>query len=371
MFKGSAKELKTVIDVTSSINQPLFISGAPGIGKSMIVKDDAISRAKMKGLEFVDWNASTDKKKKEMFISPQKFYVFIDQRLSQFDVTDLRGLPQIQSETEWLVTKPYAWAVYITKPKANGTVFFDEINLASPIVAGSAYQIINDRVVADTKLSDDIYICGAGNRAVDQAHVHDMPLPLRDRFAEFELTVNSDEWIDWAIGQKVNHHLINLIKWKATLLYNVSEESADKSTTPRGVARLSKLLTQTRNISDDKTYMLAAISCGEGFASEFQGYVRYFEDMNWDTIYKNPKSVQSFNVNKVYALIGGLVEHFQKSSHTAEGIVSIIENLKPDFSIYTLRLMRDFDKNLFLKSIVKTDAFKKAVKKQNWAKFLS
>jgi hypothetical protein len=371
MFKGSSSVLKSVIQSTYEIRQPLFISGAPGIGKSMIVKNDAIKRAEDSKLEFVDWNASTKEKKMEMFANPEKFFVFIDQRLSQFDVTDLRGLPQIQSDTEWLTTKPYAWAVFITKPGAIGTVFFDEINLASPIVAGSAYQIINDRVVADTKLSDGIYICGAGNRAEDQAHVFDMPLPLRDRFCEFELEVNTEEWIKWAIEHKVNHHLINLIQWKGSLLYNVSETSSDKATTPRGVARLSNLLGTIKNITDERTQTLSSISCGEGFAAEFMAYVRYFQDMNWDRIYNDPSSVKSFDINQTYALIGGLVEHFQKESHKGSDIVEVIANLKQDFSIYALRLMADFDKKKFAKNIVKAPNFKSHVKSQNWATILA
>jgi hypothetical protein len=371
MYKGSASELKAVINATHQIKQPLFISGPPGVGKSMIVKEDAKERAKLENLEFIDWNASTEEQKNDMFATPEKYYVFIDQRLSQFDVTDLRGIPQIMSETKWLISKPYAWAVYITQPNATGTVFFDEINLASPIVAGSAYQIINDRVVADTKLSDNIYIVSAGNRAEDQAHTFDMPLPLRDRFCEFELLVNSDEWCKWAMKNKVNHHLINLIKWKGALLYNVSTQSADKATTPRGVVRTSNLLTTVKDVMSNETYRLTSISCGEGFAAEFQAYVKYFQDMNWDHIYNEPSVVKSFDVSKTYALIGGLVEHFQKNTHEPEEIIEVIANLKPDFSIYVLRIISDYDNKRFQTKFVKNNTFRKYAKENEWATFLA
>ena len=89
-------------------------------------------------------------------------------------------------------------------------IFFDEINLAPPTVAGSAYQIINDRTISDRRLADDVFCMGAGNRAEDKAHIFDMPMPLHDRFAEVEIGVNLEDWTEWAAG-KINSHLISFI----------------------------------------------------------------------------------------------------------------------------------------------------------------
>jgi len=176
--------------------------------------------------------------KDDVFKNPQKYFVFTDFRLGQCDSSDLKGIPNMSSP-EMLEYMPLAWAKFYCQDEADGVIFFDEMNLAPPVVCGQAYQIINDRVVSDLKISDDVWMFGAGNRASDKAHVFSMPFPLRDRFSEIEMNVNDDEWCAWAIQNKINPHLIAFIKWKPDALYRPCDKSSDKGSTPRGVGRAS------------------------------------------------------------------------------------------------------------------------------------
>jgi len=332
---------------------PLFIQGGPGIGKSEIPRQVFSKIAAGKDLEFVRWDKTTADEKLEMEQSPEKYFVFCDQRLSQMDTTDLRGIPKMEGDK--VETMPPGWVRYFCNEKAEGVIFFDEINLAPPVVQGSAYQIINDRSMSDMKLGDNVYLIAAGNRAEDKAFTFDLPLPLRDRFCEIELTPDAESWTSWAAGN-VNPHLVSFINWKESYLYKVSETGQDKSTTPRGIERASKLIGKRKITSADVT-LLTSISCGEAFATEFQAYVKYFKALDWDRIYNTPEVVKELEISQLFAVSGGLGEHFQQSADKFDDIVNVIEFMPPEFSVMTLRLMRDTNPRKFKNRAIKNKKF--------------
>jgi hypothetical protein len=344
MLKLNPKTYGDVLKRCYKTKDPLFVAGPPGIGKSEIPRVVFEQIAKDKGLEFVIWNNTDKAKKEEMSADPKKYFVLCDQRLSQMDTTDLRGIPKLDGDV--LEPLPPAWIVYFCKPEADGVIFFDEINLATPIVVGSAYQIINDRSMSDMKLSDNILLIAAGNRAEDKAFTFDMPLPLRDRFCEAELVADVDSWTSWAASAGVNPHLISFINWKESYLYKLSENGTDKSTTPRGIARASRLL-KDLDISSGDANMYVSISVGEAFATEFQAYVKYFKELNWKTIFNNPETVSDFEVSKLFAVTGGLAEKFLKDYKMFDKVIEVVKHVPEEFAVMTLRLMRDGNRASF------------------------
>ena len=180
-------------------------------------------------------------------------------------------------------------------------------------------------------------------------------LPLRDRFAEIELSPDAESWTSWA-SANVNPHIVAFINWKESYLYKVSESGQDKSTTPRGLKRASDLIGKKDITSPDVT-LLASISCGEAFATEFQAYVKYFQALDWDKIYSNPETVAKLEVSQLFAVSGGLSEHFQKSPDKFNDIVTVIEHMAPEFSVMSLRMMRDWNPKLFKNRAVKNKKF--------------
>lgn len=352
MYAVNTVELEELIGDTYATKTPLMIYGGPGIGKSAITMQLAEKIAEKENKKFVEWTKATKAEKVLMIEDPDPYFVFADQRVAQMDPTDLRGIPNMQSGTDFLEVMPMSWIVYFTQLKAHGIIFFDEINLAAPMVAAQAYQIINERAVADRALSEHVYIVAAGNRLSDQAYVCDMPLPLRDRFAEVEIYHDVPSWTNWAIG-KVNPHLIAFVQWKESYLYKIQKKSSDKSSTPRGITRASTLISD-RDVTHNKVHQLISISCGEAFATEFQAYVKHFAQLNWKTIYENPKIVKDFEVDKLFAVLGGLSENYnkQKDQKQFDKTIAVILNMKADFAISTLRMVKDTDIKTF-KTLIK------------------
>lgn len=366
MYKSSTVGYEQMLKNCYETKIPLMVYGGFGIGKSMIPRQVFAKIAKQKGKEFVLWEDTTNDQKNEMIENPEKYFVFCDQRIGQMDATDLRGIPNMM-DTDKLQTIPYAWVVYFTQEKADGVIFFDEINLAPPTVAGSAYQIINDRTISDRKLSDDVFCMGAGNRPEDKAHIFDMPMPLHDRFAEVEIGVNSEKWCEWASqNSNINPHLISFINWKPNRLYHADVKKGDKPSTPRAIERASKLLGD-RDITDDLAFEIVAISAGEAFATEFQAYVKYYSQLNWKTIYSKPETVSTFEMDKLWAVVGGMTDQFLKGvdDKIFDKMIDVILEMRPDFALVGLKMMKDGNKKKFATQIRKCTNFKKVVKEHS------
>ena len=112
-------------DITKVVNKlivrklPVFIWGAPGIGKSSIVKQ----------------------------IAAEQDLEFLDLRLSLLDPTDLKGIPFFNAATnEGVWAKP---SFLPSGKDSKGILFLDEINTAPPAVQASAYQLVLDRKVEE------------------------------------------------------------------------------------------------------------------------------------------------------------------------------------------------------------------------------
>jgi len=363
MYKMDTKNYAATIRNCYGKKVPLFVYGGPGIGKSEIprqvfkdiVKEMNAGPRSKNPLKYIEWTSCSLVDKKEIILNPDKYFVFCDQRVGQMDSTDLRGIPNL-IDKDMLETIPMSWVVYFTQKNAHGAIFFDELNLAAPTVAGQAYQIINERAVSDRNLGEDVFVFGAGNRpGIDQAHTFDMPFPLRDRFCEFEVEPNVTEWTKWATGH-VNSHLVAFVNWKESYLYNVDKNSANKSSTPRGIVRASRLIGED-DVTSNEVFASVSISCGEGFAIQFKAYCKHFQSLNWDSIFKNPASIEKFETDKLWACIGGLAEQYNKFEKTYKSkkeiqkrfdeITQIILYMRADFAIVGLRLMKDGDVKKF------------------------
>jgi hypothetical protein len=366
MIKIKTETLAQVFEEHYKTKIPMMVFGSYGVGKSEICRQSAEKIAASQNKQFVNWAHTNNDEKLAMINEPEKYFVFCDQRISQMDSTDLRGIPNMMNK-EMLETIPMSWVIYFTRPKASGYIFFDEINLAAPVVAGSAYQIIHDRAISDRKLADDVFLCAAGNRQTDKAYTFEMPAPLRDRFSEYEVEPDYDSWSKWA-SNKVNPHIISFLGWKDSYLFKVSEKNLDKGSTPRGWYRASIMMGE-REISDSTfIMMLIAGAVGEAAALEFKAYVKHHSQLDWKKIYKNPEIIKEFSVDKIYAIVGGIGEQFNKLTpkdknidERVEEIIGVLTNLEPEFVMLVLRMIGQGE--TFRKNFMTAKSFTKFAQK--------
>jgi len=305
-----AKNLSKTISKMTDEKIPTFIWGAPGVGKSSIVKQ----------------------------IAKDKDVGFIDLRLALMDPTDLKGIPFYDAKQHSALWAPPAFL----PREGEGILFLDELNSAAPSVQASAYQLILDRQVGEYKLPDGWSIVAAGNRESDRGVTYKMPAPLANRFVHFELEVSVEDWKIWAYENEICESIIGYISYKEEHLFTFDATSNEKSfATPRSWEYVDKIL----KADIDKDLMLESISGAVG-REVAVGFLSFFKVM-----YKLPDLKQiveigegeySDEVDVLYALSSALVSSVLKDETRLDNVLSYSFGLKSEFAVL---IVKDLQKN--------------------------
>ena len=196
----------------AAVLPPLMVWGAPGLGKSTILRDAA----------------------REAGIG------FIDVRLAQREPVDIRGLPVPGPDgVKWLVSSDWP-----RDPKSRGIILFDEITAADRSLQVAAYELILDRRLGELyRVPDGWYICAAGNRTGDRAVATTMSSALANRFLHVELGEDVESWAAWALRHAILPSVIGFIRFRPGLLFNQEGENLERGwPTPRAWERVSRML---------------------------------------------------------------------------------------------------------------------------------
>ena len=254
------KEFEAFLELAlDELNEPLFVWGPPGVGKSAIVRQAAERR----GLELVDLRATL------------------------LDPVDLRGVPVPEgAETIWL--RPS-----ILPKEGKGVLFLDELTSAPPLVQAACYQLVLDRRVGEHVLPEGWAIVAAGNRE-GEGVVFRMPAPLANRFVHVELEPDLDDWVSWALGAGIEDEVIAFLRFRPNLLFQFdpSRYTEKAFPTPRTWEKVSRILSAfKRRGSLDGVFFEAVKGCvGEGPASEFCAYCRIWGQVpTFEEIILNPE----------------------------------------------------------------------------------
>lgn len=324
------KQLSVLSKEAYKKKMPLFIWGTMGIGKSDSIRNTAKEIAKDKGLKF---NEDSSK------MSDKECFSVIDIRLSQMDLSDLRGLPKFDEST-----KTTRWYYPNFLPSGGqGILFLDELNLAVPTVQATAYQLILNRCIGDYHLPDGWIVISAGNRLEDRANVFETPAPLNNRFLHIELaTPDIDEWIDWSVANNIDTRISTFLKFKPSLLYKFDKTTKDKAfPTPRTWAFCSEMISDKDAKDKDKMEILVASCIGEATAMEFVAWLSLHDKLDIDAILKNPLEVKlPSEINLIYAMVSGVLEKYKKDKKLLKPIVQLATRFQPEFAVLMLKLIK-------------------------------
>ena len=206
-YSVTQKELLDLLVNLAPI-RPVFIWGAPGIGKSALVE----KFAQEVGLPCVSLLGSQ--------LAPE----------------DIIGIPQIRGETsEFLPPKMIA-------RKEPYVLFLDELNACSQEVQKAFYSLIHERRIGEYHLPAGSVVIGAGNRTQDGAIVKTMSSALVNRMFHVQLVANARQWLGWAYENEIHPWIIDYIEQRPDHLFTEPPKTEEPYSTPRSWHMLSDAL---------------------------------------------------------------------------------------------------------------------------------
>ncbi|MGC2744685.1 MAG: MoxR family ATPase, partial [Candidatus Angelobacter sp.] len=174
-----ASAISSALRTLVAAQQPVFVWGGPGIGKSALIRQLAGSLKKS----------------------------LRDVRALLLDPVDLRGLPYFSDGQS-------KWATPEFLPKdGEGILFLDELNAAPAMVQASCYQLVLDRKLGEYTLPDGWAVIAAGNHDSDRGVTTRMPTPLRNRFVHLDFEVDLQDWSEWAIQSGIRAEVIAFLRF--------------------------------------------------------------------------------------------------------------------------------------------------------------
>jgi len=215
-----------------------------------------------------------------------------DIRLSLLNPVDLRGIPiVVDDRVRWMTPE-------FLMNRGPCRFFLDEINVAPPATQAAAYQWVLDHRIGEWQMDREIHttklgnkrpkqtIVAAGNRATDQAFVHQMGAPLRNRFALVDVEPHFDDWKEWALNARVSHLVINFLAYTARVgaglqaeskygllfFFDPAQHAQSAFPTPRSWAMTSRFITESPEFSMDVEAIASMV--GGAVATKFAAFVK-------------------------------------------------------------------------------------------------
>lgn len=269
-------EVSKFIEIAARENFNIMLMGAPGIGKTDILKEVAKNVGmKMHIAHPVTW-----------------------------DVVDARGLPAIvNSCAEFL---PFGDLRIMLEAKEDTIFFFDDVGQAANSIQAAIMQLTLERSINGQKVSPHIRFMMASNNRKDGAGVAGLLTPLINRFTIIQIEADAKDWCNWALVNNVPTELIAFLKFKPELISTFDPVKSKDSpfASPRSITMLGKWI--NAGVINFEVWKGVV---GEMFAVEFKGFYDNYSKLAKipGQVVTNPDNAPVPNqMGLLYALCGAL-----------------------------------------------------------------
>jgi len=224
--------------------RPVFIWGAPGIGKSSIVENFAAEL----GMDCVSLLGSQ--------LAPE----------------DIIGVPKIEDgKSVFCPPKQIAR----DEPYC---LFLDELNACSHEVQKAFYSLIQDRRIGEYHLPKGSIVIGAGNRTQDNAIVKTMSSALINRMVHIQLRASHKDWLEWAYENEIHHYVIEYIQMRPDHLWSEAPKTEEPFSTPRSWHMLSDCLHEYGTSLNEQILDVIASAClTPHIAVQFKAFIKQIQ----------------------------------------------------------------------------------------------
>jgi hypothetical protein len=251
MTATTMNKLATILPILVNDDVPVMLWGPAGVGKTEIVDQVAAS---------LNWP-------------------LVDWRTNLRDPVDARGLPMPDlkaGNTRWLRPDELPF-VGNDKFADDGILRLDEINTGSPAMQNVCLQLVLERCVGEHKLKPGWRIIATGNRVKDRGNVIRMGMPLKNRFAHFEIEPDVESIIAHGIKIGIDSRLLAFFRFRKQFLHMPpANDDVNAFPSPRQwFQNVARYLNQPRDIRP----VIVEAFVGKEPAVELEGFLRVFNEL--------------------------------------------------------------------------------------------
>ncbi|SEG00340.1 ATPase family associated with various cellular activities (AAA) [Eubacterium ruminantium] len=312
--------------------RPIFLLGAPGIGKTAIMEQVASEL----GIALVSYSMTHHTRQSALglpFIRHESYEGM------EYDVSEYTMSEIIAS----------IYSVMRDSGVKEGILFLDEINCVSETLAPSMLQFLQYKVFGKHRIPDGWVIVTAGNPPEYNKSVREFDVVTMDRLKVLEVEADYDTWKKYAREHGVRSEVTSFLEIHKDYFYHMEMTVKGRSyVTARGWEDLSTILAlyNERNLPVDETLVGQYIrndKIVKEFTAYYDLYNKYKRDYRLEDILSgNPpesafKRSQNAGFDERLSVLGMLMDRLESE------IGDVIE--KTDFLADLLKLLKQLKAN--------------------------
>lgn len=237
--------------------RPIFLLGAPGIGKTAIMEQVAQEM----GIAIISYSMTHHTRQSALGLPVIKHRVYegMEYEISEYTMSEI-----IASIYEIMENSGIK----------EGILFLDEINCVSETLAPSMLQFLQYKVFGRHRVPDGWVIVTAGNPPEYNKSVREFDVVTLDRLRILEVEPDYSIWREYAIRKRLHNAIVTYLDMKKDHFYHIEMTTKGRSyVTARGWEDLSEILHnyEEENILVEESLIVQYLH-NEKIAKEFCAY---------------------------------------------------------------------------------------------------
>lgn len=301
--------------------RPIFLLGAPGIGKTAIMEQVAQEM----GIALVSYSMTHHTRQSALglpFIA-HKTYGGREYDISEYTMSEIIS------------------AIYETMEESGireGILFLDEINCVSETLAPAMLQFLQYKIFGRHRVPEGWVIVTAGNPPEYNKSVREFDVVTMDRLKVMEVEADFRTWKEYALERHLHSAVLNFLDLKKEYFYHMEITAKGRSyVTARGWEDLSEILChyEEESLTVDETLVGQYIR-NERIVKEFTAYYdlyrKYKKDYRIQEILEGRPTVQAI----ARAKAAGFDERLSLVGMLLDRMLADMQEIMEQAAYYTL-----------------------------------
>ncbi len=309
--------------IPAAQQRPLFLIGAPGIGKTAIMTQVADEL----GIGIVSYSMTHHTRQSALglpFIVHENFEGF------EYDASEYTMSEIIASIYDYMRETGLR----------KGILFLDEINCVSETLYPSMLQFLQHKTFGRHKVPKDWVVVCAGNPPEYNRSVHEFDVVTLDRMRRIEVEPDYHAWRSYALNAGVHPSVLSFLEIRKDCFYSIQQTPAGKSfATARGWDDLSAMIQVNERLNksvnlDLITQFIQDPEIAERFGAYYRLFEKYRSDYNVDGILAGDagseieQRARSAEFDERIALIGLILDSLSGSLSENLELKDILMNVR-------------------------------------------